>query len=227
MKRYLVVGASQGLGFAVCKRLHELGHEVLGISRTLPKVACAEYVMWQHELLDVSDLEKTSEWVAARYETHPNEVFDGVVFCHAKHGDKDGNQWKPSEWQSHFLVNCTSVVSMYSSLDDWGQLTDDCNTVLLGSFLQNGSSNQPAYASSKSALWAWMRSYTMAQTTSDNKAINMLWPARVDTPRNPLRELPPADPNFFRTPTEVTSEVIHLLENSLNRRGTVIDVGRS
>ena len=227
MKKYLVVGASQGLGFAVCKRLHELGHEVLGVSRTYPKVSCTEYVAWQHDILDASDLIDVTDWVAARYETHPNEVFDGVVFCNAKHGDKNGTQWNPDEWQEYFLANCTSVVNMYSSLDDWGKLTDDCSTVLLGSFLQDGSSNQPAYAASKSALCSWMRSYTMAQKPSDDKSVNMLWPARIDTPSNSLRDLPPKDPNFFRDPSEVTSEVIHLLENSLNRRGTTTDIGRS
>lgn len=227
MKNYLVVGASQGIGFAVCKRLHEDGHNVLGISRKLPPANCPEEIQWEHDLLDVSELEATKNWISLRSEIYPEEVFDGVVFCHAKHGDKDGIQWLPTEWQDHFLVNCTSVVSMHHNLDGYGKLSDNCNIVLLGSFLQNGSFNQPAYASSKSALWAWMRSYTMNQKPEDTKSINMLWPARVDTPRNPCRDLPPKDPNFFRSPEEVTSEVIHLLENSLNRRGTVIDVGRS
>ena len=33
-----------------------------------------------------------------------------------------------------------------------------CNVVLMGSFLQNGNTRQPAYAMSKAALWSWMRS---------------------------------------------------------------------
>ena len=226
-KSFLVVGASQGLGFALCKRLHEDGNTVLGISRTAPKVACTEYVQWTHELLDVSNLEETRNWVSLRSETHPDETFDGVVFCHAKHGDKGGSQWNSDLWEEYFRVNCTSIVSMYSSLDSHGKLNDPCNTVLLGSFLQNGSANQPAYASSKSALWAWMRSYTMDQSSSDTKAVNMLWPARVDTPSNPFRDLSEKAPDFFRLPEEVSDEVVHLLDNVLGRRGTTVDVGRS
>ena len=162
-KNYLIVGASQGLGLSLCKRLHEDGHSVVGISRTIPKVTCPEEIQWEHVILDVSELETVAEWISTRTEIYPEEVFDGVVFCHAKHGDKDGIKWEPSVWPEYFLVNCLSVVSMYRNLDGFGKLSDSCNTVLLGSFLQNGSSNQPAYASSKSALWAWMRSYTMNQ----------------------------------------------------------------
>ena len=72
-----------------------------------------------------------------------------------------------------------------------------------------------------------MRSYTMDQSSSDTKAVNMLWPARVDTPSNPFRDLSEKDPNFFRLPEEVSDEVVHLLDNVLGRRGTTVDVGRS
>ena len=105
---------------------------------------------------------------------------------------------------------------------------DPCNVVLMGSFLQNGNVRQPAYAMSKAALRSWMRSYTMSQDGAAPVAMNMIWPGRVITPANPLRELPDGDPNFFYTPDRVTDVVMSYLYQSPNGpRGTVVDLGRS
>ena len=225
-KNYLVVGDSQGIGYAVAESLTDrcLG-SVLGISRS-PFTKCIR-CLWEHEILDVSDLEAASEWVSLRAETDPQEVFSGVVFCQAKHGEKSGTKWNPDEWESYFRTNCTSVVNLIYQLSGHDKLANDCSVVLFGSFLQNGSANQPAYAASKAALWAWMRSYTMEQKAGDRVAVNMIWPGRVDTPSNPRRDLPANEPNFFRDPSLLAGETLRLLEDELGRRGTTIDVGRS
>jgi NAD(P)-dependent dehydrogenase (short-subunit alcohol dehydrogenase family) len=175
----------------------------------------------------VSDLDAVEHWVSLYSEKSQDEPFSGVVMCHAKHGEKSGTQWKPDEWESYFRTNCTSVVSLIHHLDGWGCLTDECKIVIFGSFLQNGSANQPAYAASKAALWAWMRSYTMAQSAQDSRSVNMIWPARVNTPSNPARDLPDTDPNFFREPENLAEETLRLLDDDLGRRGTTIDVGRN
>lgn len=43
-KLVLITGVSRGLGFAIAEHLHEIGYEVIGISRTIPKKnVCTHY----------------------------------------------------------------------------------------------------------------------------------------------------------------------------------------
>ena len=100
--------------------------------------------------------------------------------------------------------------------------------MLLGSAAQHGNPRQPAYAMSKAALWAWMRSFTAAQPDQHPVSMNMVWPGRVDTPGNPLRALPEDDPDHFRAPERV-AEVVHtdLSQQPGGPRGTTVDLGRS
>jgi NAD(P)-dependent dehydrogenase (short-subunit alcohol dehydrogenase family) len=130
--------------------------------------------------------------------------------------------------ERHFRTNALGPFALWDALEQERLVADPCNVVLMGSFLQNGNVRQPAYAMSQAALWSWMRSYTMNQAPDAPVAMNMVWPGRVITPANPLRELSPDDPNRFYLPDRVAGVVIGLIDQSPGGpRGTVLDLGRS
>lgn len=217
----LITGTSYGLGAAVSAMVRARGDRVLSTSRTAPDAEES----WVRA--DLGDLGDVAGAVDAFEEALGGDRLDGVVF-NAALADKSSSQWTVEQIDRHFRVNALGPVAMWQTLEERQLVGAPCNVVILGSFLQNGNVRQPAYAMSKAALWAWMRSYTMAQPTRHPVSMNMVWPGRVLTPANPMRELPEGDPNLFYEPERV-AEVIgrFLYQEPDGPRGTVLDLGRS
>ncbi len=217
----LVTGTSYGLGATVSEAVRSRGDQVFSLSRTPPASRDEVWVPVDFEAVDtVADAVKQ----LAEQMTEP---LRGVVL-NAALADKSRSQWTSDQVERHFRINALAPFVLWGCLEEGNLVGDPCNVVLMGSFLQNGNVRQPAYAMSKAALWSWMRSYTMSQDGAAPVAMNMIWPGRVITPANPLRELPDGDPNFFYTPDRVTDVVMSYLYQSPNGpRGTVVDLGRS
>jgi len=221
-KRILITGTSYGLGAAVSEMVRKRGDDVYSLSRTEPPVATESWIG-----ADLGEAESIRVAVAQFAARLGGERFDGAVF-NAALADKSRSQWPADQVERHFRVNALGPVILWNELEALDLIGDPCNVVLMGSFLQNGNVRQPAYAMSKAALWAWMRSYTMAQPTIAPVSMNMVWPGRVLTPANPMRELPEGDPNLFYTPERVTGVIAGFLYQDPNGpRGTVVDLGRS
>jgi len=218
MSTILITGASRGIGLTLAQYLHARGDKVVALNRH----DCTERE-WDWIECDLSKPDSVSDAVSA---CSPYR-FDGVVL-NAALADKTVDQNRPTQMWRHIAVNFLGPHQLWYLLE-WEQLIASiCNVVLMSSFLQNGNVRQPAYAASKAALWAWMRSYTMAQPASHAVQMNMLWPGRVITPANPLRELPEGDVNAFRTPEEIIPYILQFLDQpDGGPRGTVVDLGRS
>ncbi len=221
-RRVLITGTSYGLGTAISDMVRGRGDLVYSISRTTPPAADEMWI--RGDMGDGASIAAAVEGLSAALE---DARFDGVVF-NAALADKSRSQWPADQVERHFRINALGPVALWNLLEDRGLIGEPCNVVLMGSFLQNGNVRQPAYAMSKAALWAWMRSYTMAQPTEAPVSMKMVWPARVLTPANPLRELPAGDPNLFYAPERIAKVVEGFLYQEPNGpRGTVIDMGRS
>jgi NAD(P)-dependent dehydrogenase (short-subunit alcohol dehydrogenase family) len=222
-QRVLITGTSYGLGAALSEHVRKRGDQVYSLSRTPPAEEAGEHWV-QADMGDLAEIRAAADWLAKEL---AGERFDGVVF-NAALADKSRSQWTVDQVERHFRINALGPFALWSGLEERNLIGDPCNVVLMGSFLQNGNVRQPAYAMSKAALWSWMRSYTMAQDSSAPVSMNMVWPARVLTPANPMRELPTGDPNLFYTPERVTEMVLMYLYQAPNGpRGTVLDMGRS
>jgi NAD(P)-dependent dehydrogenase (short-subunit alcohol dehydrogenase family) len=175
------------------------------------------------DLGDVESIAATVEHLASLLDGS----LSGVVF-NAALADKSRSQWTTDQVERHFRVNALAPFALWQSLEKEGVIGDPCNVVLMGSFLQNGNVRQPAYAMSKAALWSWMRSYTLQQSVTAPVSMNMIWPGRVRTPANPVRDLPTGDPNLFYSPERVAATVLnYLYQPPGGPRGTVVDLGRS
>jgi NAD(P)-dependent dehydrogenase (short-subunit alcohol dehydrogenase family) len=217
----LVTGTSYGLGAAVSEAVRSRGDVVFSMSRTPPQAA--EEVWTRADFEDVDGVSAAVQQLASRLD----EPLSGVVF-NAALADKSRSQWTADQVERHFRINALAPFVLWECLEKERLIGQPCNVVLMGSFLQNGNVRQPAYAMSKAALWSWMRSYTLRQPGADPVAMNMIWPGRVETPANPLRELPAGDPNFFYAPERVAAVVLtYLYQAPGGPRGTVVDLGRS
>ncbi len=216
-----MTGTSYGLGAAVSAAVRTRGDRVFSLSRTPPASRDEVWVPVDFEATDtVADAVK-------RLAAQMTEPFGGVV-VNAALADKTRSQWTAEQVERHFRVNTLAPFVLWGCLEDGDLIDHSCNVVLLGSFLQNGNVRQPAYAMSKAALWSWMRSYTMRQDSEASVSMNMIWPGRVVTPANPIRELPPGDPNLFYAPERVADVVLtYLYQPPGGPRGTVVDLGRS
>jgi len=222
IRQMLVTGTSYGLGAAVSDMIRARGDRVFSMSRTPP--ASTDETWVKADLGNDADIEAA---VGALAEELDGSRFDGVVL-NAALADKSRSQWAADQVERHFRINALGPVILWNLLEQRDMVGDPCNVVLLGSFLQNGNVRQPAYAMSKAALWAWMRSYTMAQPIVSPVSMNMVWPGRVSTPANPVRELPAGDPNIFYSPDWVAEKIGRFLYHEPNGpRGTVVDLGRS
>jgi len=221
-RRILITGTSYGLGVAISEMVRRRGDVVYSLSRTAP---AAEDEIWtQTDMGDDRSIEAAAVAMAGQLD---GQQYDGVVF-NAALADKSRSQWTAEQAERHIRINALGPVTLWYLLEEHDLVGDPCNVVLMGSFLQNGNVRQPAYAMSKAALWAWMRSYTMAQDGIAPVSMNMVWPGRVLTPANPRRELPAGDPNLFYEPDRVAAVIEGFLYQQPNGpRGTVTDMGRS
>ena len=219
--RILVTGASYGLGATIAEQIAGRGDAVTSISRTAPG---GRDIGWTQG--DLGDRESIAGAVASLAESD-SAPFDGMVF-NAALADKTQTQWTPEQVERHFRINALGPFALWDELTKADLIASVCNVVLMGSFLQNGNVRQPAYAMSKAALWSWMRSFTMSQDGAHGVSMNMVWPGRVITPANPLRDIPEGDPNQFYTPERVAETVLNFLYQAPGGpRGTVVDLGRS
>ena len=219
----LITGTSYGLGVSISSYVRKRGDDVYSLSRTPPDPDADE--RWVQA--DMGDAAQIREAVARFEGLLGGATFDGVVL-NAALADKTRSQWAVDQVERHLRVNALGPFTLWTELVKRSLVGDPCNVVLMGSFLQNGNVRQPAYAMSKAALWSWMRSYTMAQDALAPVSMNMIWPGRVLTPANPMRELPEGDPNLFYGPERVAEIVMTYLYQSPNGpRGTVVDLGRS
>jgi NAD(P)-dependent dehydrogenase (short-subunit alcohol dehydrogenase family) len=217
----LVTGASYGLGAAVASAARAAGDRVFSMSRTAPASGVDGWV--KADLGDLDDIGRAVSTLRAEV----NGAFGGVVL-NAALADKSSSQWTVEQVERHLRINAIGPFALWDGLEKAGLVGHPCNVVLMGSFLQNGNTRQPAYAMSKAALWSWMRSYTMSQTVDGPVSMNMVWPGRVLTPANPDRPLPEGDPNLFYSAERVAEVVMYLLNQPpFGPRGTVIDLGRS
>jgi NAD(P)-dependent dehydrogenase (short-subunit alcohol dehydrogenase family) len=217
----LITGTSYGLGVAISSAVRARGDRVFSVSRTPPR--SKDEVWIAADLGDLAAIEAAVKQLVREL----NDPLSGVVL-NAALADKTRSQWTIDQVDRHFRINALGPFALWSHLTEAQVIGAPCNVVLMGSFVQSGNVRQPAYAMSKAALWSWMRSFTMAQDIDHPVSMNMIWPGRIATPGNPVRQLPPGDPNAFYPPERVANAVLSFLYQAPGGpRGTVVDLGRS
>ncbi len=74
----LVLGASRGIGHAICRRLLAAGHRVIGVARTF-SASGSDHPAFTPVVLDLSQLDELAARFQDLLEAHP--VIDAVICC--------------------------------------------------------------------------------------------------------------------------------------------------
>ena len=159
----LVTGASQGIGRATALQLAQLGHAVLGVSRSAPKELSASELnlFGSHHLMRKSlDLSKIAEIEAFTSSTEVSSIRILVLSAvdYGCDGRRPASETPVEEWQRVITTNCTGQCVLVSRL--LPTLTAGSPGVVVNISSEVALFPGPgraAYASSKAALHAMLR----------------------------------------------------------------------
>lgn len=158
-EQILVTGSSKGIGLAITKQLIASGAEVLGMSRTEPKMELGQ--KYKHLIIDFSNLDE----VKACFEKVLNEcpkltsvVFNAGIF--EEHAiDNDLGDWF-GVWQKTMNINCHAVgILTHQALKHFRQMRGG-RIVYIGSraVSRGETSEYLAYGASKGAITSLAKS---------------------------------------------------------------------
>ncbi|OSZ82218.1 oxidoreductase [Chitinophagaceae bacterium IBVUCB1] len=167
MKRYLIAGASSGIGYALAKQLISNGHEVISISRTAPDLQ-----VLQHIAYDVKD------------EALPPAIdgaLDGLVYCPGSINLKPFKGLKQSDFQNDIDISLHGAVKMIQRYLPNLQQSNSASIVLFSTVaVQTGMPYHASVAAAKGAVEGLGRA--LAAELAPNIRVNVIAPSLVKTP---------------------------------------------
>ena len=151
MKRYWILGNSDGIGLATTEALLEQGHDVLGFSRSESPISHAKY---QHQCLDVLDQAYLGRLQKTLDETGLPDV---VLYC--------VGMWAPCRIKEMkhesqvFQVNLVAAIQLLETLVPLMVQRQSGQILILSSVADEVfSPDSPSYASSKAGLSRYVES---------------------------------------------------------------------
>jgi NAD(P)-dependent dehydrogenase (short-subunit alcohol dehydrogenase family) len=168
-KKYLIIGASSGIGFALAQSLIEAGASVFTASRTQP------------------DLQSTHiTWDAA---SSDNQVFtslpatiDGLAYCPGTINLKPFNRFTIEDFQKDFQINVLGAVNVIQAVLPKLKAAGNASVLLFSTVaVQTGMGFHASVASSKGAIEGLTRSLA-AEYASSKIRFNAIAPSLTDTP---------------------------------------------
>lgn len=225
MGKYIVTGASQGIGQAVAYQLGDVGHSVITMQRTVHRKDVAD----THIPTDFESSTSVREAVGHVLMVAGRGELDGIVL-NAGINERSVNQWDVEQWHRHMQINCLGQVLLMDELLKAERFRTQFSLVFVGSFLSKGSDRFPAYAMSKAAMQAYIdclrKNTCKNRSLADRPSFNTIWPGRVDTTGNPKRVLGPNELPY-KEPLEIAKIIVWLLEESDRSgiNGQLIDMG--
>ena len=166
--RYLVVGGSSGIGYAVVRLLRENDQNVLTMSRS-GGMEGVEHI--KCELQDDGDLEQALAWLR-RYR------YKGIVYASGQ-TTKVGEKFKSSVALEMMKVNVLGVIRILEDLKE--NIVEGGSVVLIGSIAAHVAlGNNGVYSASKAALLGVVKTYAKI-LSSRSIRINCVSPGYIVT----------------------------------------------
>ncbi len=233
-RRYVVTGASSGIGVETARQLAAGGAEVCLVARRKDALAAAVEDLggtsWAHPC-DVSDqrqIEELAKAVATRWGAIEGLVNNAGVAPMAGIGDTD-----PELWDETFAVNARAPYLMCRTLHDLLSAGSSPSVVNVSSTLADRAiPGMLAYNSSKAALNQFTRS--LALEWAPGIRVNAVMPAVVDTPIHERRGMSPEQVKGMGRihpmrrvgqPSDVAGLIVYLLSDRASwMTGVVIPV---
>ncbi|QGZ64941.1 SDR family NAD(P)-dependent oxidoreductase [Paraburkholderia acidisoli] len=203
-QRFVVTGASSGIGYAIARHLLDAGHAVIGVSRSAPDLHDARFT---HEAADLGDTASIVP-LAARLGAVDGLVHAAGFMQTARLGELDAASGE-AMWRLHVAAAAALADSLVPVMRAGGRI------VLIGSRVSGGAAGRSQYAGVKAAMVGMARSWAM-ELAPRGITVNVVSPAATETPmlKDPQRTssapvLPPIG-RYVRA-EEVASMVAYLL----------------
>jgi len=218
MRKFLVTGASSGIGQSIAIRLLVGGHRVVGLARDFSNFP-AGYPGFIHESIDFSDLTQTMEKLKILVTQHAD--IDGLVCCAGQGQFASLEEFSYAQIQHLMNVNFVSQTFVVKAVLPYLKRKGRGDIIVIGSEAAlKGSRKGSIYCASKFAL----RGFTQALRDECGRAgvrVSLINPGMVRTGFfDDLAFAPGADESNFVTPDDIADLVEMMLQA---RPGTTFD----
>ncbi len=171
MKSYLIAGGSSGIGLALVKKLSEVGHQVLVVSRTGDSLEGLPGVSHLAKNLVSDDL----------MEAELPATLDGVVYCPGSINLKPFRSLRPEAFTEDFQINVLGAVKVLQAAQKAMKAAESPAVVLFSTVaVGQGMPFHASIAAAKGAVEGLTRS--LAAEWAPAIRVNCIAPSLTDTP---------------------------------------------
>jgi NAD(P)-dependent dehydrogenase (short-subunit alcohol dehydrogenase family) len=170
MGKYVIAGASQGIGECIASSLIAAGHEVINFSRNPSSIAGVENYSWDAVESDDSAFASL---------TGP---IDGIAYCPGSINLKPFHRLTSADFEKDFQINVLGAVRVIQALLPALKQSATSSIVLFSTVaVQTGMGFHASIASSKGAIEGLTRSLA-AEFAANKIRVNAIAPSLTQTP---------------------------------------------
>ena len=170
MGKYVIVGASQGIGESIATALVAKGHEVINFSRNPTSISGVVNYTWDALASDDSALAAI---------TGP---LDGIAYCPGSINLKPFHRLASADFEKDFQINVLGAVRVIQALLPALKQSDTSSIVLFSTVaVQTGMGFHASIASAKGAIEGLTRSLA-AELSANKIRVNAIAPSLTLTP---------------------------------------------
>lgn len=239
-KRYLITGATSGIGLELAKTLIKNGHSVIAFGRNFSELDKLEFenVNLIKKYVDLFEVEQI-ESIINQILVFPNKV-DGFIHCGGIEETLPLSMYEPASVKKIFDVNLFCAIEILRVLSQKKMSNDGSSFVFISSVMGNlGQVGKLSYCASKSAILGVVRSAAL-ELSKRRIRVNAVSPGLVETPmmykmfevlpKRSIETLKLMHPLGLGNVEDVTSLILFLLSDKsrwITGQNFVIDGGYS
>lgn len=170
MGKFVIIGASKGIGYSLAKTLLDKGHEVFNFSREASNLYGVSNFSWDasHDSLDIF--------------SQLSGPLDGFVYCPGSINLKPFHRLSISDFESDFNINVLGAIKSIQAILPLLKQSESSSIVLFSTVaVQTGMGFHASIASSKGAIEGLTKSLA-AELSNYKIRVNAIAPSLTQTP---------------------------------------------
>jgi len=169
MGKFIVIGASKGIGKQIASDLLKENHQVINFSRTASSLSGIENYTWDAE----SDSFEIFQEIQG--------PIDGLVYCPGTISLKPFNRFTSKDFERDYKINVLSAIGVIQALLNSLKSSESSSIVLFSTVaVQTGINFHASIASAKGAIEGLTKSLA-AEFASSNIKVNAIAPSLTQT----------------------------------------------